>query len=79
MNPKIEKYRLEREKNRDKISRLQARNRVLDAKILELENTEIVGMVRTQGMNLEEFASMLQALKAPNTTPVKEDSADEEE
>ena len=79
MNPKIEKYRQEREKNREKISRLQARNRVLDAKILELENTEIVGMVRTQGMNLEEFASMLQALKAPNITHVKEDSADEEE
>ncbi len=79
MNPKIEKYRLEREKNKEKISKLQARNRVLDAKILELENTEIVGMVRTQGMNLEEFASMLQALKAPNITPVKEDSADEEE
>ena len=79
MNPKIEKYRLEREKNKEKISKLQARNRVLDAKILELENTEIVGMVRTQGMNLEEFASMLQALKAPNIMPVKEDSADEEE
>mgnify|MGYP002868934342 CR=1 FL=1 len=79
MNPKIEKYRQEREKNKEKISRLQARNRILDAKILELENTEIVGMVRTQGMNLEEFASMLQALKAPNITPVKEDSADEEE
>ena len=79
MNPKIEKYRQEREKNKEKISRLQARNRILDAKILELENTEVVGMVRTQGMNLEEFASMLQALKAPNITPVKEDSADEEE
>ena len=49
MIAKIVKLKTEREKNRDKISELQARNKELDGEITELENTDIVGMVRELG------------------------------
>lgn len=81
MNAKITKLREEHEKNKVKISELQARNRDLEKQIRELENTDIVGMVRAQGLTLEQFAELLQTLGAPvptKNTPEKEASAHEE-
>lgn len=81
MNAKIHKLREEHEKNKAKISELQARNRDIEKQIRELENTDIVGMVRAQGLTLEQFAELLQTLKAPvstENTPDKEASAYEE-
>ena len=81
MNAKIHKLREEHEKNKVKISELQARNRDIEKQIRELENTDIVGMVRAQGLTLEQFAELLQTLKAPvstENTPEKEASAYEE-
>ena len=78
MNAKIHKLREEHEKNKTKISELQARNRDIEKQIRELENTDIVGMVRAQGLTLEQFAELLQTLKAPaptENTPEKEASA----
>ena len=46
MNPKVVKLKEEREKNCSKIASLQARNKKIDADILSIENTDIVGMVR---------------------------------
>lgn len=43
MNPKVEKLR---EKNREKIEKLTARNRVIDETVWNLENTDIIGLVR---------------------------------
>ena len=60
MNPKIAKLREEHEKNRAKIAELQARDRELMRQLRELENTEIIGLVRSQGLKLEEFAAMMQ-------------------
>ena len=63
MNPKINKLRAEVEKNNTKIATLQAKNKALEKQIRELENTDIIGMVREQGMTIEEFAELFQTMK----------------
>ncbi len=63
MNPKINKLRAEVEKNNAKIATLQAKNKALEKQIRELENTDIIGMVREQGMTMEEFAELFQKMK----------------
>lgn len=78
MNPKISRLRAEREKNNGKIAALQTRNRELDESIVELENTDIIGLARATGMSMEELAQFLTQLKrggAPFITPnTKEDT-----
>ncbi len=69
MNPKIPKLREEHGRNKTKISELQARNRELEKQIRELENTEIIGLVRAQGLSLEDFAALLRSKKAPARIP----------
>ena len=63
MNPKINKLRSEVEKNNATIATLQAKNKALEKQIRELENTDIIGMVREQGMTIEEFAELFQTMK----------------
>ena len=63
MNPKINKLRAEVEKNNAKIATLQAKNKALEKQIRELENTDIIGMVREKGMTIEEFAELFQTMK----------------
>ena len=46
MNTKIEKMKAELQRNTEKISALTERNVFLKAKITELENLEILGLVR---------------------------------
>lgn len=67
MNPKIEKLKAERAKNNEKILTLQTRNKVLDGQIAELENTEIVGLVRDNGLTPSQLAQLIRAMK---TNPV---------
>lgn len=78
MNPKISRLRVEREKNNGKIAALQTRNREIDSQIMELENTDIIGLARATGMSMEELAQFLTQLKrggAPFITPnTKEDT-----
>lgn len=78
MNPKITKLKAERAKNDEKIAVLQSRNRELDESIVELENTDIIGLARATGMSMEELAQFLTQLKrggAPFITPnTKEDT-----
>ena len=78
MNPKIIKLKAERAKNDEKIAALQSRNRDLDESIVELENTDIIGLARATGMSMEELAQFLTQLKrggAPFITPnTKEDT-----
>ena len=77
MNPKIIKLKAERAKNDEKIAALRSRNRELDESIVELENTDIIGLARATGMRMEELAQFLTQLKsggAPFITPnTKED------
>ena len=78
MNPKIIRLKAERAKNDEKIAALQSRNRELDESIVELENTDIIGLARATGMSMEELAQFLTQLKrggAPFITPnTKEDT-----
>ena len=55
MNPKIIKLKAERAKNDEKIAALRSRNRELDESIVELENTDIIGLARATGMSMEEI------------------------
>ena len=57
MNAKIKKINAEYEKNAAKIAELQARQKELDKQRTELENLDIVGMVRSMGMTPEELAA----------------------
>ena len=59
MNPKIQKLRTELAKNQEKIDKLEARNGELRQQIRELEDLDIVGMVRAQGLSMEEFVPEL--------------------
>ena len=71
MNPKIMKLRGELEKNKSKISDLQGRNRELEKQIREMEDTDIIGMVRENGMTMEQFAELfrrMQTAPAPATS-----------
>ena len=63
MNPKVVKLKEERAKNCEKISSLQARNKKIDADILSIENTDIIGMVREVGLSPDALAEFLAALK----------------
>ena len=78
MNPKIIKLKAERAKNDEKIAALRSRNRDLDESIVELENTDIIGLARATGMSMEELAQFLTQLKrggTPFITPnTKEDT-----
>ena len=78
MNPKIIKLKAERAKNDEKIAALRSRTRELDESIVELENTDIIGLARATGMSMEELAQFLTRLKrggTPFITPnTKEDT-----
>lgn len=63
MNPKIQKLKAEREKNTEKIAALQHRNKEIDSTVLELENLDIIGMVRNCGLTPEALAQLMQAVK----------------
>ena len=69
MNPKIQKLKAEREKNTEKIAALQQRNKEIDNTVLELENLDIIGMVRSCGLTPEALAQLMQAVKS-NPLPV---------
>ena len=76
MNPKIKKLRAERSKNEEKIAAIRAKNAEIDKQITELENTDIVGTVRSLGVTLEEQAAK-QNVPIPETDK-REETAYEE-
>ena len=81
MNAKIKKINAEYEKNAAKIADLQARQKELDKQRTELENLDIVGMVRSMGMTPEELAALIEASKNGQMAPAmteKEETGDEE-
>lgn len=65
MNPKIKKIDSEYEKNAAKITELQARQRELEKQRLELENLDIIGIVRNMGLTPDQLAALIQGVK-PN-------------
>ena len=82
MNPKIQKLKAERAKNDAKISALQARNQEIDSIVEELENLDIIGMVRSCGITPEMLARFIQDMKKnplpvlPDENETKEDGND---
>ena len=69
MNPKVVKLREEREKNVAKIASLQARNKKIDADIISIENTDIIGMVREVGLTPDMLFELIKVSKK-NPMPV---------
>ena len=76
MNPKITKLLAEREKNSEKIAKLNARNEI-DKQVTELENLDIVGIVRRMGVTPDELAALMQAARPSG--PQSADPAEKEE
>lgn len=72
MNPKISKLRNDLNKNRKKVSALQAKGRELEKQIRELEDLDIIGAVRESGMTVEEFISTFRRPKTAASPKSKE-------
>ena len=68
MSKKKEKVILEIAKTKEKISVLQSKLRELERKKTELENTEIVELVRSTKMNTSELSEFLKAYREKNDT-----------
>ena len=63
MNPKISRLRAERGDCAVVLLALQTRNREIDSQIMELENTDIIGMVRESGFTPEQLSRLLQSMR----------------
>ena len=75
MNPKVVKLREEREKNVEKIASLQARNKKIDAEVIKLENSDILGMVHEFGLSPDALYELILASKKnplPVSNPINE-------
>lgn len=74
MNPKIKKINTEYQKNAAKIAKLEARQVELTKQRTELENLDIIGLVRGMGLDPDQLAALIHA-----TRPVgQEDNHDGE-
>ncbi len=70
MNKKIEKVCAEIDKTKTKISEYNARLRELEKQKTELENTEIVELVRGVEASPAELAAFIKAFREKSGTPV---------
>lgn len=59
MNEKIQKYKADYDKNEKKISALQEKSKKLLAKITQLENEEIIGLVRDSKLDIDGLSRLL--------------------
>lgn len=69
MNSKISRIDTEIAKTKQKISGLQDHIRELEQQKTELENTDIVGLVRCSGMTAQELSAVLQAFREKSGVP----------
>ena len=76
MDPKITKLLAEKEKNSEKIAKLSARNEEIDSQVTELENLDIVGMVRRVGMTPDQLAALMEAARHSGPLPVLADGGE---
>lgn len=79
MNPRIEKLKTERNKIAVKIEVLTARLKALDEQILKLENTDIIGIVRENGLSIDQLAELIALLDKNPTAPIPETFYETEE
>lgn len=73
MNPRIEKLKEERTKLAARIESLQERLKATDEQILRLENTDIVGIVRENGLTIDQLADLLELLEQKPTAKISEE------
>ncbi len=78
MNSKIKKLQAERSRNEEKIADLRSRNSEIDKQITELENLDIVGIVRSMGVTPEQLAAIIRASKDAAVPAEKEVEPHEE-
>ena len=76
MSPKFKKIDVEYAKNAAKISALQNRQKELEKQRRELENLDIVGLVRGMGMTAEELSALMKASR--ENRPVSDQNKQEE-
>jgi len=79
MNPRIEKLKAERDKIAHRIESLTARLKALDDQILKLENTDIIGIVRENGLTLDQLAELMGLLEKNPTASIPDDFEETEE
>ena len=70
MNNKLTKLQMEIEKTKQKISEQQTKLRELEHQKTEIENTEIVELVRSMKMNTGELSIFLKAYREKNDAPI---------
>ena len=78
MNPKLQKYIAQRERNANRITVLQGQNTVLDKKIAELERLELQSMLRGANMTYQDLTAYIQAKATPSVLPEMERTEQEE-
>lgn len=74
MNKQLEKLRTDNAKDKAKVETLLARIKERDGKIAELENTEIIGIVREIGLTAEQLTERLADLRPAKKPQKKEDN-----
>ena len=82
MNPRVVKLRDERAKNAAKIASLQERNKKIDADIIRIENTDIIGMVREYGLSPDMLFTAakknpIPSVSLPETIETEEENSEE--
>ena len=70
MNNKLTKLQMEIDKIKQKISEQQTKLRELEQQKTEIENTEIVELVRSMKMNTSELSTFLKAYRGKNDAPI---------
>ena len=68
MNPKIEKINAEIKKHQDRIAESTAKVKELERQRTEIENTDIIGLVRAIDATPEELSALLKRLKGKGAT-----------
>ena len=71
---KTAKITAEIEKTKLKISELQLRQKELEQKLIETENSEIVDIVRGMSISLEDLPVLLEKIRAGQIVPKKGES-----
>ena len=79
MYPKINNFYAEYEKNAAKITELQARQKELSKERTELENLDIIGIVRSLGVTPDALAALIQASRGGQAAPALGNILEEKE
>ncbi len=71
MNAKINKLRSELDKNKNKISELQSRNREIERQITELENNDILELIHAHSLDITQLAALIQTMKTDSAAVMR--------